>query len=191
MSTFSQLLGQLLAQMGAAASRAAASRPWSEYPNAGGMSYPWTLAAPGQTPPAAPGVPLSLGQAYLPTSIPETSGPHLLPEQYGWMGSTRPLGPGEYVNYAGEGTSYDQPTVVQTARNQWTVVPTLFLVNGQPQEVNDPQQALQVARQTGLQWPTFPSEELAHGYVSQREAKWGPRWAENSALQAPLWRLRK
>ena len=124
---------------------------------------------------------------------------HLLPQQFGWLGQTRPLGPGEYVTlppphgYASE-EDYTIPVDAQgdpiegkAKPDHWRVIPGLWLVDGTPTHVRE-SDAARLAKQSGLRWPQFPSEQAANErYVDPRESKWESVPNINTALQPPIW----
>lgn len=131
--------------------------------------------------------------------------PHLLPQQYGWLGQTRPLGPGEYIASGGGTESEEDYTVpvdregnpVKDAKtaDHWRVIPGLWLVNGQPQHVSE-DEAANLAKQSGLQWPQFPvsqfptDKSVDAAFTNPRESKWESIPRGRTDLQPPLWQSR-
>ena len=200
MSSFSQLLSQLLNTI----------KPVQQLP------------PPGQSPPA-PGLPFAQQKDYpslygtdiqdlmshmgrgenqgpaaeVPTGPLQTTAQHLLPQQFGYLGATRPLGPEEYVQtpqgYASE-EDYTIPVdktgnpVVAKKADHWRVVPGLWLKNGVPTHVTE-DEAGNLAQHSGLTWPEFPTEEAANrNYVNPRESIWESQKNMNTATQPPIWR---
>lgn len=212
------------------------SSTWNQLMSAlANMAKPTTTAVPGMLQgPVAPGPPMSFWQHLFRNMGNERQGPaaygaaatmgalpttaqHLLPEQYGWLGATRPLGPGEYVSLTGgetaseedytlpfdrwgnrvEGVEWDKKTgkpLPHPDVDHWKVVPGLWLIEGVPTHVNE-DRASELAREAslrGLQWPHFPSYEQAEqGYVEPREAKWESVATGRTDVQPPIWQYRK
>lgn len=109
--------------------------------------------------------------------------PNLLTD-YNSLGNTRPFGPGEFVTNP-DGTVSSERTFTVPVGNQWWVVPGMWLVNGTPTQV-DPQTAAQYAQSSGLNWPTFDSENWANQYANHREAVLNRPGYGTGALE-PLW----
>jgi hypothetical protein len=101
---------------------------------------------------------------------------------YDFLGATRPLGPGEHVtNTIGQQANemdYNPPVA------PYMVVPGLWMVNGIPTHVTE-DQALALAKQSGLNFPTFPTQAQSDQFVNQREANWEKN--PNTWSQPPLW----
>lgn len=207
--------------------------PWDQL-----LSVLANLAKPVAQPPAMlgaaplpPGPPMSLYQQLFANMGNEQQGPaskgpaatigalpttaqHLLPQQYGWLGETRPFGPGEYVSLPGGERASEEdytlpfdkwgnPVQVQWDKttgqplpnpdvDHWKVVPGLWLINGVPTHVNEDRASAlaREASQRGMQWPHFPTYQQAEqGYVDPREAKWES--GARTELQPPIWQYRK
>jgi|KBSMisStaDraftv2_1062788.scaffolds.fasta_scaffold1002176_1 hypothetical protein len=100
------------------------------------------------------------------------------PELTGFApGQPRPFGPGEYLeNPNGSWSNEISVTIPAGAhmplnQGRSTVVPTLWVHNGHPVRV-DPATAAQYAAQSGLQFPSFDSEDDAASFADKREQNW-------------------
>jgi hypothetical protein len=90
------------------------------------------------------------------------------------QGAPRPFGPGEYLaNPDGSWSNEISVTVSDPALNggRPTVVPSLWLVDGQPVRV-DEDTAARYAVQSGLQFPSYGSEDEAERASEARENNW-------------------
>jgi hypothetical protein len=114
---------------------------------------------------------------------------------YDPLGSTRPLGPGENVRYGNLSANemdYNVPT--NDSETTWKVVPGLWLIDGVPTHVTE-DQALQLANQSGLNFPTFTNKDkkiakaMSDHFVKQREANW--ELNANTYSQPSLWSFPK
>jgi hypothetical protein len=121
------------------------------------------------------------GKLYLnPTVAPQTADP-----------STRPLGPGEYLENPDGGWSNEMSaTVADPGLNggQATNVPTLWIVNGKPMRVSE-DQAAQLAAKSGLAFPGFKTIEEADQAAAAREAQWQKIKPQDAGSVAPLWSM--
>jgi hypothetical protein len=106
------------------------------------------------------------------------------PELFNQLGRVRPLGPGEYVDMDGNWAS--EMTYTLRLGNHWSVVPGLWVINGVPTRVNE-DQAIELAQQSGLIWPTFKNSQEADKFAIAREAIWEKTPHGRSDQQKPLW----
>lgn len=113
---------------------------------------------------------------------------NLLP-QFQSMGTTRPLGPGEYIDRGQGQISHEETITVPYGQGKWAVLPSLWLVNGQPMTL-DENTAVQLAQQSGLNWPMFNSEDEANAFATQREQRWNQLPPGRTDMQPPLWSRR-
>jgi hypothetical protein len=124
------------------------------------------LGLTGAAPPPAqmPGVGLLPGKLFLnPTLAPKVP-----------AGSPRPFAPGEYVqNPDGSWSSEISVTVTDPKLNngQPTILPSLWVVNGQPVRV-DEDTATAYAIQSGLPWQSYPDLNAAEKAANAREELW-------------------
>lgn len=104
----------------------------------------------------------------------------------------RPLGSGEYVknpdgSWSNEITTTTDPGAVpQLNGGRPTVVPTLWIIKGQPTRV-DGDTAARLAAQSGLQFPSFSTPQEAEAFANSRESNWQNVKPEQSGTVAPLW----
>jgi hypothetical protein len=107
-------------------------------------------------------------------------------------GKPRPFGPGEYfMNQQGSWSNEISATVQDPALNggKPTVVPTLWVINGQAVRV-DEDTAAKYAAQSGLPFRSFESEDSANQFADQRESNWqnvDPSKAGSLQAVPPLW----
>jgi hypothetical protein len=108
--------------------------------------------------------------------------------QFDALGSTRPFGPGEYVMNKNGSWSSEYSVTVEDPRQpgRYMVVPSLWLQNGKPTILSE-DQAAQTAAQSGLNFPTFDSEQAAEAFANQRENIWQQTPVGRSDAQTPLW----
>ena len=109
-----------------------------------------------------------------------------LPTLYDQLGANRPLGPGEFVSQTGGGMTSEETLTIPMANDQWMVVPGLWLINGIPTKVTE-DKAQEMARQSSLNFPTFPSQAHADAYTKQRENIWETNPQGNTSIQPPVW----
>jgi hypothetical protein len=119
------------------------------------------------------------------TGAPDLAGEHHLLPKYDNLGTTRPLGPGEYIKNTDGSWSNEYSTTVQLG-DKWSVVPTLWLKNGKPTILTE-DQAADTAKQSGLTFQSFPDESAAEAFSQQRENKWQQIPMGRSDMQPPLW----
>jgi hypothetical protein len=112
--------------------------------------------------------------------------PNLLP-QFSNLGKNRPFGPGEYVDSGGSWES--EMTYTLPMGDKWSVVPGLWVMDGVPHHVTE-DQAIELAQGSGLNWPSFASQEEADKFAAERESKWQTTPFGRSDLQQPLWTRR-
>lgn len=189
MSSFIQLLSQLLNSLKSVSPPPPTTPPWNPM---GSYSVQG---------PAAPQIPLHQDpqtgtwlDAYgRPPARQIPPGPiagtmHRLPTLYDQLGANRPLGPGEYVSRTGGGVASEETVGPwKTANNLYMVAPGLWLINGVPTSVTE-DQARELVRQSNLNFPTFPSREAGNAYINQRENIWEKNPQEgNTWIQPPVW----
>lgn len=154
---------------------------------AAGTPAPNALATPSPQPAASamPKMGVMQGQVHLDPSIaPKVSG------------SARPLAPGEYImNPSGSWSSEITDTIQKGDYPDFmggkpTVIPTVWVVDGKPTHVTT-DEAVRLAKQSGLTFRTFPTNAAAEAYSQQREAAWQQVPMNDIRAQAaktePLW----
>jgi hypothetical protein len=106
-------------------------------------------------------------------------------------GAPRPLTPGEYVQNPNDRWSSEISTTVPhpTKPGKWTNVPSVWLVNGVPKRLTD-DQSIAAARQSGLDWPEFPTADVADRSAGAREEDWQRVGPEGASQVPPLWNRR-
>src|SRR4029077_8671406 len=109
-------------------------------------------------------------------------------------GSPRPFAPGEWIDNPGGGWSSEETTTVQGADGRWINVPTLWLKNGKPYVAASPEEAAQLAKQSGLTFRSYATVKDANSAAEQRELRWNQMgdpstWGKTNPAQAipPLW----
>lgn len=107
------------------------------------------------------------------------------------QGAPRPLSPGEYVQNPDGGWSSEISLTVPhpTQAGKWTNIPSVWVINGVPRRLNQ-DQAIQAARQSQLQWPTFDSAQVADKAAGDRETQWQSVVRDQAASVPPLWNQR-
>ena len=118
--------------------------------------------------PAAPGPAASVPYGVLPYTRLRTD-PTL-----GFSGS-RPFGPGEYMSNPNGSWSSEMSSTVQFPDKSWSVVPGLWLDNGQPTHVDEDEaarRALEFEARSGNKFQRFPDATTAEAYSNQREDAW-------------------
>lgn len=112
--------------------------------------------------------------------------------QFNNLGRIRPFGPGEYIDTRGQNLpgnpSWDseESVTIQRPDGKWTVIPGLWIVDGQAHHVTE-DQALQYATQSGLIYPTFDTQQQAEKFTADRENKWQGIPFGRSDMLPPLW----
>lgn len=104
-------------------------------------------------------------------------------------GSPRPFAPGEWLQNPNGSWSSEISVTVQNPDKSWSVVPSLWLLNGQPVRVEE-DQALQYAQQSGLQFQKFKSEDEAEKFSQDRENSWQGMMPQEAVKVAPLWSIK-
>jgi hypothetical protein len=106
-------------------------------------------------------------------------------------GSARPLAPGEYNQNPGGGWSSEISLTVPhpTKPGKWTNIPSVWLVGGVPKRLTQ-EQAIEAARQSGLDWPEFDTSQVADQSATDRETNWGNLGPSDAAQAPPLWNRR-
>jgi hypothetical protein len=99
-------------------------------------------------------------------------------------GVTRPMAPGEYVSNP-DGSWSNEVTTTTEVNGKPTVVPTLWLLGGEP-HVLDEDQAAEMAERSGLKFPTFGTMNEANAFAAQREANWQNIHPGDKSVP-PLW----
>ena len=105
------------------------------------------------------------------------------------LGTTRPFGPGEWLqNPDGSWSNERTSTVQNSALNggRPSVVPGLWIRDGRPVLLNE-DQAAEMAARSGLTFPAFDTMKQAETFARQREAQWQTAPEGDSAGQSPLW----
>jgi hypothetical protein len=108
------------------------------------------------------------------------------------MGAARPFAPGEFItNPNGSWSSELTTTIGEGERPDFnggkaTVLPTLWLVDGKPTRVSE-DQAVDLAKQSGLRFRAFESTDAAEKYSIAREAGWQNVEPHAASSVAPLW----
>jgi len=125
-------------------------------------------------------VPQMPGLGPLPGQL--TLNPQIAPQV---QGNARPLAPGEYLRNPDGGWSSEMTYTVPYG-DGWAVIPGMWIVDGKPVHV-DEDQATAYARQTGLNFPTYPDEATATKASEDREAGWQNMRPEDAGKVAPLW----
>lgn len=104
-------------------------------------------------------------------------------------GAARPFAPGEWVqNPTGSWSSEITVTVTDPSINggKATVLPSLWIVNGQAVRVSE-DQAAEYAKQSGLTWPSYEDIASAEAASNKREDVWQGIEPQNANTIPPLW----
>jgi hypothetical protein len=106
------------------------------------------------------------------------------------QGAPRPFAPGEYVdNPNGSWSSEISMTVTHPDLNggKPTVIPSMWLNNGQPVRARNEDQAVKYAVQSGLKFNSFDTIDQADAFANDREAQWQKVGREGAAQLPPLY----
>lgn len=104
---------------------------------------------------------------------------------FGSLGQNRPFGPGEYLHLP-NGSWASEMTYTLPYQGKYAVLPGLWLKNGVPHHVTE-DEAIELAQQSGLNWPMFDQEAHAEQYATQREQRWQTAPFGRSDFYPPLW----
>lgn len=124
--------------------------------------------------PQMPGMGTLPGQLFL--------NPELAPQV---QGNARPLAPGEYLMNPG-GSWSSEMTYTLPYEGGYAVIPGMWIVDGKPVRV-DEDTAAQYAKQSGLDWQTYPDEDAAEKASQEREATWQTMKPQDAGREPPLW----
>ena len=104
-------------------------------------------------------------------------------------GNARPFSPGEYMNLPDNGGWASEMSVTvphPTEAGKYTNVPSLWLIDGKPVRVNE-DMAGELAKQSGLTWPTWNTSDEADAVSAEREKNWQSIRPEDAAKVDSLW----
>lgn len=101
------------------------------------------------------------------------------------QGNARPLAPGEYLRNP-NGSWSSEMTYTVPYNGGFAVVPGMWIVDGKPVRV-DEDQATEYARQSGLNFQTYPDEATAEKASQAREDQWQTMQPQDAGKVAPLW----
>lgn len=102
----------------------------------------------------------------------------------------RPFAPGEWLDNPDGSWSNEITTTVQDPalnNGKPTVVPSLWLRDGEPIKAKNEDEAAAWAAQSGLRFPSFLSMDDAEDFTRAREANWQKVPREQAASVPPLW----
>lgn len=158
---------------------------------------PVPAAAAMQTdvPATAPASATSLGAGVMPPALPAEGplagkaflDPNVAPKVPD--GAPRPLAMTEHVVNPDGSTSNEISVTVQDKSlngGKPTLLPSLWVVNGQPTRVNE-DQAVAFAKQSGLRFKSFDTLDQAEKFATDRETKWQTTKSEDAGKVEPLW----
>ena len=101
-------------------------------------------------------------------------------------GAPRPFAPGEMVENPNGGWSSEITNTVQMPDGKWSVVPSLWIVDGKPTRVSE-DQAVEYAMKSGLPFQRFDSEGAAEKFSQAREDTWHKVGRKGARSVPPLW----
>lgn len=101
-------------------------------------------------------------------------------------GAPRPFAPGEWVDNPDGSWSSEISSTIENADGSWSVVPGMWLVNGQPQRV-DEDTASRYAQTSGLTFPKYKTLGEAEKFATDRESVWQGVKPQEASKIAPLW----
>lgn len=160
--------------------------PWANYL---GGADPSMVPAPAPQPqPVAAAMPQT---GYLPGKM--YLDPTLAPTVP--SGAARPFAPGEYVRNPDGGWSSEISMTVEHPdmnNGQPTVIPSLWIANGKPYRAADEDEAVSLAQQSKLPFPSFGSMDAADQFANKREDSWQKIDAADPTAArtiAPLWKF--
>jgi hypothetical protein len=104
-------------------------------------------------------------------------------------GAARPFAPGEAVQNPNGGWSSEISATIEhpTQPGKWALVPSLWLKDGKPYVVHNSDEAADLARASGLQWPAYDTSDAADAAADAREQKWQGMTTDQARGVAPLW----
>lgn len=114
----------------------------------------------------------------------------LTPPHLATYTGVRPFAPGEMIhNPDGSWSSEESMTVQDKSFNngQPTNIPSLWLRNGRAYVARNEDEAIQLAKQSGLSWPSYPTLNSADAAAGLREDTWQLYGKKNSDLAEPLY----
>ena len=107
------------------------------------------------------------------------------------VGAPRPLAPGEMIHNPDGSWSSEVSMTVSGDKSlndgNATIIPSLWIKNGFPYVAKDEDEAIQLAKDSGLQWPSYPSLDAAEAASKAREAIWQTVGTHNAHTISPLW----
>jgi hypothetical protein len=106
------------------------------------------------------------------------------------QGAARPFAPGESVqNPDGSWSSEISVTVMHPELNggKPTVIPSLWIKDGKPYVAANEDEAAQLAKASGLEFPAFNTINDAEAFSNQREQMWQSVGPSGAAQIPPLW----
>lgn len=101
------------------------------------------------------------------------------------QGAPRPLGPGEFLQNP-NGSWSNELSVTVPAGDQFTVLPSLWVVDGKPVRVSEDLASI-YAELSGLEFQKFNTQEEAEMFAQQREANWQAMDPNASRRVKPLY----
>lgn len=130
--------------------------------------------------PANPVPPQMPGLGPLPGQL--SLNPQIAPQV---QGNARPLAPGEYLTNP-DGSWSSEMTYTVPFGDGWAVLPGMWIVDGKPVRVSE-DQAAEYAKQSGLDWQSYPDEATAEKASQEREATWQTMKPQDAGREPPLW----
>lgn len=107
-------------------------------------------------------------------------------------GAARPLAPGEWVQNPNGSWSNEISMTVSGDKSfndgKPTVIPSLWIKDGKPYVAANEDEATELAKASGLEWPSFADQAAAEKFANQREAGW--QWLSPQTARSvdPLYR---
>lgn len=101
-------------------------------------------------------------------------------------GAARPFAPGEWIQNPNGSWSSERTMTVQMD-GKWANVPSLWIQNGKPILAKSDDDAITLAKQSGLAWRTYDSEKAANDAAVAREKAWQTMTPQDARKVAPLW----
>lgn len=171
-------------------------------PQPGGGAISGLMNSLRAAPPVAPRLPQLTAQMPAAVGRPnrELPGPGFIPGQLSLNpaiapnvppGAPRPFAPGERIHNPDGSWSSEVSMTVSGDKSfnngEPTIIPSLWIKDGLAYVAKDEGEATDLAKASGLNWPTYPSLEAAEAAAQLREHIWDMVGNNGSHLISPLW----
>jgi hypothetical protein len=107
------------------------------------------------------------------------------------QGTARPFAPGEHIRNP-DGSWSSEETVTVSGDPSFnggkpTVLPSLWVKDGKAYVAKNEDEATELAKASGLTWPSYPTMDAAENFANAREKQWQGIDPQSAGMIAPLW----